>query len=192
MRVILSYLAIQVNVLVVSLYLLGYWSVEVTGSLQLNILILFSYIWWHDGKGFIHMSLKRRLGWLLICLLIMISVSLLVSYLCDVPSNNQLMLTRVQKLLPLTIFVGFLVNASLLEEYFYRQTLWEKLSKPVIQIGVTSMLFALAHHPTTIVTWLVYGGLGLTLGALRLKTDNLTTMLLHVFWNGLVLLLSIL
>ena len=128
----------------------------------------------------------------MICLLIMISVSLLVSYLCDVPSNNQLTLTRVQKQLPLTIFVGFLLNASLLEEYFYRQTLWEKLSKPVIQIGVTSMLFALAHHPTTIVTWLVYGGLGLTLGALRLKTDNLTTMLLHVFWNGLVLLLSIL
>ena len=192
MRVILSYLAIQVNVLVVSLYLLGDWSVEVTGFLQLSILILFGYICWHDGKGFIHMSLERRLGWLMICLLIMISVSLLVSYLCDVPSNNQLTLTRVQKQLPLTIFVGFLLNASLLEEYFYRQTLWEKLSKPVIQIGVTSMLFALAHHPTTIVTWLVYGGLGLTLGALRLKTDNLTTMLLHVFWNGLVLLLSIL
>lgn len=138
------------------------------------------------------MSLKRRLGWLLICLLIMISVSLLVSYLCDVPSNNQLTLTRVQKLLPLTIFVGFLLNASLLEEYFYRQTLWEKLSKPVIQIGVTSMLFALAHHPTSLVSLLVYDCLGLTLGVLRLKTDNLTTMILHGLWNGLVLLLSIL
>ena len=161
MRVILSYLAIQVNVLVVSLYFLWYWSVEVTGFLQLSILILFGYIWWHDGKGFIHMSLKRRLGWLLLCLLIMISVSLLVSYLCDVSSNNQLTLTRVQKLLPLTIFVGFLLNASLLEEYFYRQTL-------------------------------VYDCLGLTLGVLRLKTDNLTTMILHGLWNGLVLLLSIL
>jgi membrane protease YdiL (CAAX protease family) len=122
----------------------------------------------------------------------MISVSLLVSYLCDVPSNNQLTLTRVQKLLPLTIFVGFLLNASLLEEYFYRQTLWEKLSKPVIQIGVTSMLFALAHHPTSLVSLLVYDCLGLTLGVLRLKTDNLTTMILHGLWNGLVLLLSIL
>lgn len=191
MRVILSYLAIQVNVLVVSLYLLGYWSLEVTGVLQFSCLILFGYIWWHDGKGFIHMSLKRRIGWLLLCLLIMISVALLVSYLCDVSSNNQLTLIRVQKQLPLTNFVGFLVNASLLEEYFYRQILWEKLSTPFLQIGLTSILFVLAHHPTTIVTWLVYGCLSLTLGVVRLKTDHLTTMLLHVLWNGLVLLLSI-
>ncbi|WP_256867249.1 CPBP family intramembrane glutamic endopeptidase, partial [Streptococcus dysgalactiae] len=99
---------------------------------------------------------------------------------------------QVGKQVPHVIFLLFLVNASVLEEVVYRQLLWEKLTYPFVQIGVTSFLFALAHGPIQLGSWLIYSCLGLTLAVVRLKTDCITAITLHLLWNSLVYVLTFL
>ena len=79
-----------------------------------------------------------------------------------------------------------------MEEVFYREVLWGVLPQPVVQVLLTSFLFALAHHPSSLFTWVIYGSLGLILGIVRWQTDCLTSTLIHLSWNGIAFLLSLL
>ena len=98
----------------------------------------------------------------------------------------------VQDQIPVLSFIFFLLNASVVEEIFYREVLWGLLSQPMSQVVLTSFLFALAHHPSSLFTWVLYGSLGLTLGVVRRQTDCLTSILIHLSWNGIVFFLSFL
>ena len=44
-------------------------------------------------------------------------------------------------------------------------------------------LFALAHHPGTILGWCLYVSLGMFLGLVRYKSDLWGSMGLHLVWN---------
>src|SRR3712207_8704704 len=48
-------------------------------------------------------------------------------------------LVTVQNQVPMLPFILFLINASVVEELFYREVLWRILSQPVTQVVITSL-----------------------------------------------------
>ncbi|HFI0026277.1 TPA: CPBP family intramembrane glutamic endopeptidase [Streptococcus suis] len=192
-RIVLYYLAIQLNGLLVSLYLQEYLTIEVLILLQLVLLsVTCLEIARHKTVQAKNMTLQNRLRWLLLGFVVMVAFAVVISFLFPVQTRNQSVLVEVGKQVPHVIFLLFLVNASVLEEVVYRQLLWEKLTSPFVQIGVTSFLFALAHGPIQFGSWLIYSCLGLTLAVVRLKTDCMTAIALHLLWNSLVYVLTFL
>lgn len=123
---------------------------------------------------------------------VMASIALIMSAMFSGSEANQETLVTVQNQIPVLSFILFLLNASVVEEVFYREVLWGVLSQPVVQVLLTSFLFALAHHPSSLFTWVLYGSLGLTLGVVRWQTDCLSSTLVHLSWNGIVFFLSLL
>lgn len=192
-RIVLFYLAIQLNGLLVSLYLHDYMTIRVLILLQMLLLgVACLEITHHKTVQAKNITLQNRLRWLLLGLVAMVAFAVLISFLFPVQTRNQSVLVEVGKQVPHVIFLLFLVNASVLEEIVYRQLLWEKLTFPFVQIGVTCFLFALAHGPIQLGSWLMYSCLGLTLAVVRLKTDCQTVIALHLAWNILVYVVSIL
>ena len=185
-RIVLFYLAIQLNGLLVSLYLQDYMSIKVLVLLQLVLLsVTCLEIARYKTLQAKKIILSNRLRWLLLGFVCMVAFAVFISFLFSVQTRNQAVLLQVGKQVPPIIFLLFLVNASLLEEIVYRQLLWEKLTFPFVQIGVTSFLFVLSHGPNQLGSWLIYSCLGLTLAAVRLKTDCMTAIALHLLWNSL-------
>lgn len=183
------YLYQYVNTILVSLYLgdqLSLWEI-----LVLQLLYLASLVWLLK-KFPRSISVQVRFVWLVTCLAGMFLMSVLVGILWPVTSANQTSLISVQSQLPLMVFILFLTNASLVEELVYRSYLWSVFPKPYQALLVTSLVFALAHQPNSLGSWVVYGSLGLCLGFMRLKTDLLGVTMLHSVWNGLVLLTTFL
>ncbi|HEM6183037.1 TPA: CPBP family intramembrane metalloprotease [Streptococcus suis] len=192
-RIGLFYLAIQLNGLLVSLYLHDYMTIKVLILLQTLLLgVACLEITHHKTVQEKNMTWQNRLRWLLLGFLVMVAFAVFISFLFPVQTRNQAILVQVGKQVPHVIFLLFLVNASVLEEVVYRQLLWEKLTYPFVQIGVTSFLFALAHGPIQLGSWLIYSCLGLTLAVVRLKTDCMTAITLHLLWNSLVYVLTFL
>ncbi|HFI0666883.1 TPA: lysostaphin resistance A-like protein [Streptococcus suis] len=192
-RIVLFYLAIQLNGLLVSLYLHDYMTIKVLILLQMLLLgVACLEITHNKTVQAKNITLQNRLRWLLLGFMCMVTVATFISFLFPVQTRNQEVLVEVGKQVPPIIFLLFLVNASVLEEIVYRQLLWEKLTFPFVQIGVTSFLFALAHGPIQLWSWLIYSCLGLTLAVVRLKTDCMTAITLHLLWNSLVYILTFL
>ncbi|HEL2432613.1 TPA: CPBP family intramembrane metalloprotease [Streptococcus suis] len=192
-RIVLFYLAIQLNGLLVSLYLKEYLTIEGIVLLQLVLLsVTCLEIDRHKTLQAKNITLSNRLRWLLLGFVCMVAFAVFISFLFSVQTRNQAVLVQVGKLVPHVIFLLFLVNASVLEEIVYRQLLWEKLTFPFVQIGVTSFLFVLSHGPNQLGSWLMYSCLGLTLAVVRLKTDCMTAIALHLLWNSLAYVVTFL
>ena len=192
-RIVVFYLAIQINGLLVSLYLKEYLTIEGIVLLQLILLsVTCLEIARHKTVQGKNMTLQKRLSWLLLGFVAMVAFAVFISFLFSVQTRNQAVLVQVGKQVPPIIFLLFLVNASVLEEIVYRQLLWEKLTFPFVQIGVTSFLFVLSHGPNQLGNWLMYSCLGLTLAAVRLKTDCMTAIALHLLWNSLTYVVTFL
>ncbi|HFI0735540.1 TPA: CPBP family intramembrane glutamic endopeptidase [Streptococcus suis] len=192
-RIGLFYLAIQLNGFLLSLYLQEYLTIEVLILLQLVLLsVTCLEIARHKTLQAKKITLSNRLRWLLLGFVAMVAFAVFTSFLFPVQTRNQAILVEVGKQVPHLIFLLFLVNASVLEEIVYRQLLWKKLTYPFVQIGVTSFLFVLAHGPIQLGSWLIYSCLGLTLAVVRLKTDCMTAITLHLLWNSLVYVLTFL
>ncbi|HEM3430538.1 TPA: CPBP family intramembrane metalloprotease [Streptococcus suis] len=192
-RIVLFYLAIQLNGVLVSLYLQDYMSIKVLVLLQLVLLsVTCLEIARHKTVQLKIVGVQNRLSWLLLGFVSMVAFAVFISFLFPVHTRNQAVLLQVGKQVPHVIFLLFLVNASILEEIVYRQLLWEKLTFPFEQIGVTSFLFVLAHGPNQLGSWLMYSCLGLTLAVVRLKTDCMTAIALHLLWNSLAYVVTFL
>ncbi|HFI0695737.1 TPA: CPBP family intramembrane glutamic endopeptidase [Streptococcus suis] len=192
-RIGLFYLAIQLNGLLVSLYLQEYLTIEGIVLLQLVLLsVTCLEIARHKTLQAKNITLRNRLRWFLLGFVVMVAFAVFINFLFPVQTRNQAVLVEVGKQVPHVIFLLFLVNASVLEEIVYRQLLWEKLTFPFEQIGVTSFLFVLSHGPNQLGSWLMYSCLGLTLAVVRLKTDCMTAIALHLLWNCLVYVLTFL
>ncbi|HEM3382707.1 CPBP family intramembrane glutamic endopeptidase [Streptococcus suis] len=192
-RIVLFYLAILLNGLLVSLCLQDYMSIKVLVLLQLVLLsVTCLEIARHKTLQAKKITLSNRLRWLLLGFVCMVAFAVFISFLFPVQSRNQAVLLQVGKQVPPIIFLLFLVNASILEEIVYRQLLWEKLTFPFEQIGVTSFLFVLSHGPNQLGSWLMYSCLGLTLAVVRLKTDCMTAIALHLLWNSLAYVVTFL
>ncbi|MDG3133170.1 CPBP family intramembrane metalloprotease [Streptococcus suis] len=192
-RIVLFYLAIQLNGFLVSLYLEEYMTIELLILLQLFLLgVVCLEITHHKTVQAKNMTLRNRLTCLLLGFACMVAFAVFISFLFPVQTRNQAVLVDVRKQVPHIIFLLFLVNASVLEEIVYRQLLWEKLTYPLVQIVLTSFLFILAHGPNQLGSWLMYSCLGLTLAVVRLKTDFRLAITLHLLWNSLVYVLTFL
>ena len=192
-RIVVFYLAIQLNGVLVSLYLQDYMSIKVLVLLQLVLLsVTCLEIARHKTGQLKIVGVQNRLSWLLLGFVAMVAFAVFISFLFSVQTRNQAVLVQVGKQVPPIIFFFFLINASVLEEIVYRQLLWEKLTFPFVQIGVTSFLFVLSHGPNQLGSWLMYSCLGLTLAAVRLKTDCMTAIALHLLWNSLTYVVTFL
>jgi membrane protease YdiL (CAAX protease family) len=192
-RVVVFFLAIKLNSLLVSLYLKEYLTIEGVVLLQLVLLsVTCLKIARHKTVQAKNFTLRNRLRWLLLGFVCMVAFAFFISFLFPVHTRNQAVLLQVGKQVPYVIFLLFLANASILEEIVYRQLLWEKLTFPFVQIGVTSFLFVLSHGPNQLGSWLMYSCLGLTLAAVRLKTDCMTAIALHLLWNSLAYVVTFL
>ena len=192
-RIVLFYLAIQLNGFLLSLYLQEYVTIEGIVLLQLVLLsVTYLEIARHKTLQAKKITLSNRLRWLLLGFVCMVAFAVFISFLFPVQTRNQAVLVQVGKQVPPIIFLLFLANASILEEIVYRQLLWEKLIFPFVQIGVTSFLFVLSHGPNQLGSWLMYSCLGLTLAAVRLKTDCMTAIALHLLWNSLAYVVTFL
>ncbi|MFX3716197.1 CPBP family intramembrane glutamic endopeptidase [Streptococcus suis] len=192
-RIVVFYLAIQLNGFLLSLYLQEYMTIEGIVLLQLVLLsVTCLEIARHKTVQAKNITLRNRLRWLLLGFVSMVAFAVFISFLFPVQTKNQAVLVQVGKQVPHLIFLLFLVNASLLEEIVYRQLLWEKLTFPFVQIGVTSFLFVLSHGPNQLGSWLMYSCLGLTLAVVRLKTDCMTAIALHLLWNSLAYVVTFL
>ena len=192
-RIVLFYLAIQLNGFLLSLYLQEYVTIEGIVLLQLVLLsVTCLEIARHKTLQAKKITLSNRLRWLLLGFVCMVAFAVFISFLFPVQTRNQAVLVQVGKQVPPIIFLLFLANASILEEIVYRQLLWEKLIFPFVQIGVTSFLFVLSHGPNQLGSWLMYSCLGLTLAAVRLKTDCMTAIILHLLWNSLAYVVTFL
>ena len=191
-RLVVMYGAIHVNVLLVSFYLVGWLNGAWLPVFQVTFLALLLWGWKRFKFPKRNLSLKERGLWLLGSLGVMVSIALIMSALFSGSEPNQETLVTVQNQIPVLSFILFLLNASVVEEVFYREVLWGVLPLPVVQVLLTSFLFALAHHPSSLFTWGLYGSLGFTLGVVRWQTDCLTSSLIHLSWNGIVFFLSLL
>ena len=192
-RIVVFYLAIQLNGLLVSLYLKEYLTIEGIVLLQLVLLsVTCLEIARHKTLQAKKITLSNRLRWLLLGFVSMVAFAVFISSLFSVQTRNQVVLLQVGKQVPPIIFLLFLINASVLEEIVYRQLLWKKLTFPFVQIGVTSILFVLSHGPNQIGSWFMYSYLGLTLAVVRLKTDCMTAIALHLLWNSLAYVVTFL
>ncbi|HEL1619632.1 TPA: CPBP family intramembrane metalloprotease [Streptococcus suis] len=192
-RIVVFYLAIQLNGLLVSLYLKEYLTIEGIVLLQLVLLsVTCLEIARHKTLQAKKITLRNRLSWLLLGFVSMVAFAVFISFLFPVQTRNQAVLVQVGKQVPHVIFLLFLANASILEEIVYRQFLWEKLIFPFVQIGVTSILFVLSHGPNQLGSWLMYSCLGLTLATIQLKTDCMTAIALHLLWNSLAYVVTFL
>lgn len=192
-RIGLFYLAIQLNGLLMSLYLQEYLTIEVLILLQMLLLgVACLEITHHKTVQAKNMTSKNRLRWLLLGFACMVAFAVFISFLFPVQTRNQSVLVEVGKQVPPIIFLLFLVTASVLEEIVYRQLLWEKLTFPFVQIGVTSFLFVLSHGPNQLGSWFIYSCLGLTLAVVRLKTDCKMAIVLHLLWNSLAYVVTFL
>ena len=191
-RLVVMYGAIHVNVLLVSLYLVGWLNGAWLPVLQVTFLALILWSWKRYQIPKRNLSLKERGLWVLGSLGVMVSIALIMSALFSGSEPNQETLVTVQDQIPVLSFILFLLNASVVEEVFYREVLWGVLSQPVIQVLLTSSLFALAHHPSSLFTWVLYGSLGLILGIVHWQTDCLNSTLVHLSWNGIIFFLTLL
>lgn len=191
-RLVAMYGAIHVNVLLVSLYLVGWLNGAWLPVLQVTFLALLLRSWKRFNIPKRNLSLKERGLWVLGSLGVMASMALIMSALFSGSEPNQDTLVTVQNQIPVLSFILFLLNASVVEEVFYREVLWGVLPQPMSQVVFTSFLFALAHHLSSLFTWGLYGSLGFTLGVVRWQTDCLTSTLIHLSWNGIVFFLSLL
>ncbi|HEL1765516.1 CPBP family intramembrane glutamic endopeptidase [Streptococcus thoraltensis] len=192
-RIVLFYLAIQLNGLLVSLYLKEYLTIEGIVLLQLVLLsVTCLEIARHKTLQAKKITLSNRLRCLLLGFVCMVAFAVFISFQFSVQTRNQAVLVQVGKQVPYVIFLLFLVNTSVLEEIVYRQFLWKKLIFPFVQIGVTSFLFVLSHGPNQLGSWLMYSCLGLTLAVVRLKTDCMTAIALHLLWNSLAYVVTFL
>ena len=188
-RIIPVYIFQQVNVLLVSsLYLLKFLCIgELTILQVLYGASLISFLWMYGQRKQEHkINMNSRIKWIGIGLASLLIISLCFSLIHAQGTTNQANLIILQYQVPWFSFLLFLINASMVEEFLYREILWNLVRKLDIRIALTSVLFALVHHPGTILAWCLYVSLGMFLGMVRYKSDLWGSMGLHLVWNLLV------
>ncbi|HGY9772493.1 TPA: CPBP family intramembrane glutamic endopeptidase, partial [Streptococcus pneumoniae] len=148
---------------------------------------LISFLWMYGQRKQAHkVNMKSRMKWLGIGFVSLLIISLCFSLIHAQESTNQANLIGLQHQVPWFSFLLFLINASMVEEFLYREILWNLVRKLDIRVALTSVLFALVHHPGTIIAWCLYVSLGMFLGMVRYKSDLWGSMGLHLVWNFLV------
>lgn len=111
-RLVVMYGAIHVNVLLVSLYLVGWLNGAWLTVLQVTFLALLLWSWKRFKFPKRNLSLKERGLWVCGSLGVMVSIALIMSALFSGSEPNQETLVTVQDQIPVLSFIFFLLNAS--------------------------------------------------------------------------------
>ena len=129
-KIIPVYIFQQVNVLLVSFFLLKLLCIgELTIFQILYGSSLISFLWMYGQRKKVHkVSMKSRMKWLGIGLASLLIISLCFSLIHAQGSTNQANLIGLQHQVPWFSFLLFLINASMVEEFLYREILWDFLS----------------------------------------------------------------
>lgn len=104
-RLVVMYGAIHVNVLLVSLYLVGWLNGAWLPVLQVTFLALILWSWKRYQIPKRNLSLKERGLWLLGSLGVMVSIALIMSALFSGSEPNQETLVTVQDRIPVLSFI---------------------------------------------------------------------------------------
>ena len=182
-RMLICYLAIYLNSRLLSVHLSGFIDEPQLLVLHISFFLILVYALKLERTC---CNWKFRLKWLIFLFLLMIfHVSLLNHLLFFQPANQEILLS-IQRKVSVICFYLFLLNAGILEEYFYRKLLWNNFQIGILQIGVTSILFSLSHNPEQFSSFFIYFGMGICLGIMKSRTDLLGSILLHAIWNTFV------
>lgn len=93
---------------------------------------------------------------------------------------------------PILLFILAVIVAPVVEETIFRGILYQKMFglESIFGLALSSVLFGLLHGPTDLGSWIIYAGMGLSLGLVFMKTKKLEySMLLHFINNGVAVLL---
>ncbi len=190
---VLAYALLRGNGLLVLLlprFLSSNWTVFFQLCYFLGLSYLAFRLKWMEHKDF------KRLpkgGYLITAVMLLLmfgsaTVSSLISH--HVASNQENVLALLEAT-PVIAFATYLMIAGILEEIIFRGILFGLSEISVVDIVLTSMLFAVIHQPDSPLVFATYLSLGLCLGYQRYKVGLGGSMLLHVLWNLLVLVYTL-
>ncbi len=175
---------------------------SIYGALTLYLVLSGAYVYliykWYKTTPVIIQptSINRHLWIPILVLFLVLSVQF---FLPDDPSVNQQTAVQITRAQPVFSFFMIVVFAPLTEELIFRGMLarflfpkQDNMKQTVLFLLVSSVLFALIHFPGSLQQFLVYAGLGLSLGLAYVnKKGLLYSILLHAL-NNLVGFLMIL
>lgn len=189
------YIAMHMNGMLLILYLEGVAGTWLLVGLQLLLVGLLAFLskkykWLPPlQKNKLLDSLKN----VLVAFFIMIGVSVGLSFLMNLfstTSSNQGAILSLQEQLPIQNFLFYLLLASVFEELFYRQAVYQLFSTPIFSLVVSSFWFAYSHHINALIVFIIYFFLGLILGKTREKEGIYASICLHILWNSFVFIMS--
>lgn len=135
------------------------------------------------GLGFVALTVVKLLGGILLYL----------QHGADANTVNQAALEKAG-LHPILLFTLAAIAAPVVEELIFRGLLFGKLfgHRSIIGLLLSSFLFGLIHMPSDLGSWFIYGGMGLVLGFVYLRTNKLAyTMWIHFLNNGIAVMLML-
>ncbi|MBM7317910.1 CPBP family intramembrane metalloprotease [Streptococcus suis] len=191
---ILAYVLLRGNGLLILLlprFLSSFWTEFFQLCYFLGLSVLAFRLKWMKHEDFKQVSKGGYLTTLGMLLLMFVSATVTSLIVQDVASNQENVLAILEAT-PVVAFAIYLLIASILEEVIFRGILFGLSEIPVVDIVLTSVLFAVIHQPDSPLVFATYLSLGLCLGYQRYKVGLGGSMVLHALWNLLVLLYTLL
>ncbi|MDR1473857.1 MAG: CPBP family intramembrane metalloprotease [Lactobacillales bacterium] len=138
--------------------------------------------------GFFNIKTIKTIKIILLALFCMFIVVILGSMLSHGnTTENDKILQEMNRVMPkIVMFFMAVVNAPVMEEITFRGIIMGKLLKnlPWLSLILSSLLFGLAHIPSDLGSWVSYGGMGLILGLVYMRTKRLeVNICVHFLWN---------
>jgi len=161
-----------------------------------GIFTFVTYKWYKTGTVTIEKTVLNKYIWLpaLVWALVIVAEN----FLPNDPSVNQQLVEELTHNQPLFTFFMAVVFAPLTEELTFRGMLarfvfpqQDNVKKTALFLLVSTIIFALVHFPTTPQQFLVYSGLGLSMGLAYINKGGLAySIALHAL-NNLIAFLMI-
>lgn len=190
---ILAYVLLRGNGLLILLllrFLSSFWTVFFQLCYFLGLSVLAFRLKWMKHEDFKPVPKGGYLIMLGMLLLMFVSATVTSLVGQDVASNQESVLAILEAT-PVIAFAIYLLIASILEEMIFRGILFGLSEIPVVDIVLTSVLFAVIHQPDSPLVFATYLSLGLCLGYQRYKVGLGGSMVLHALWNLLVLVYTL-
>ncbi len=148
-----------------------------------------TYKWYKTGTVTIEKTALNKYIWLPALVWVLVIVA--ENFLPNDPSFNQQAMEKLAQDQPLFTFFMAVVFAPLTEELTFRGMLarfvfpqQDNVKKTALFLLVSTIIFALVHFPTTPQQFLVYSGLGLSMGLAYINKGGLAySMGLHALNN---------
>ena len=148
-----------------------------------------TYKWYKTGTVTIEKTALNKYIWLPALVWVLVIVA--ENFLPNDPSFNQQAMEKLAQDQPLFTFFMAVVFAPLTEELTFRGMLarfvfpqQDNVKKTALFLLVSTIIFALVHFPTTPQQFLVYSGLGLSMGLAYINKGGLAySIALHALNN---------